>query len=362
MDTLTTVQSRTYRLVQPGIMEEFLIDRVVRENEVVIEPTLSSICHADLRYYTGKRRPEALKKKLPMALLHEGVGTIVASKAPDLKPGQRVLIVPNIPGYLLDGVEPEDCCPACSGELGENYCQRGRFLGSGYDGIAQSRLVMPAKSVLPIPDEVPDNIAVLAELISVSYQAIKHLKDSFKTAKVAVFGDGPVGYLTSSLIHYLFRVETERLLAFGAIAEKLNEFQFAKRALVQDYDFDNGEKVDIAIECTGGHFSSSAVNQAIQMMNPGGRIILMGVTEELVSINTRDVLEKGLILVGSSRSTIPDYPPVVEAMKNPQYQKALKRLLPTQVIGIHSIEDLKQSFDETAEHRDWKKTVLDFHW
>jgi ribitol-5-phosphate 2-dehydrogenase len=65
---------------------------------------------ADLRFYTGQRRPEALARKLPMSLIHKGIGTVLVSKA-DIQAGERV-IVPNLPGYLLDGIAPEDCCPA----------------------------------------------------------------------------------------------------------------------------------------------------------------------------------------------------------------------------------------------------------
>jgi hypothetical protein len=34
--------------------------------DIIVKPTKASVCHADLRYYTGNRRPEALAKKLPM--------------------------------------------------------------------------------------------------------------------------------------------------------------------------------------------------------------------------------------------------------------------------------------------------------
>ncbi|WP_240041444.1 hypothetical protein [Paenibacillus ginsengarvi] len=43
-------------------------------------------------------------------------------------------------------------------------------------------------------------------------------------------------------------------------------------------------------------------NQAIELSNPGGVLLLMGVTEVRVPINTRDVLEKGITLISSSRS------------------------------------------------------------
>jgi len=55
--------------------KQFMIlaaDEVIAQ-EVVVTPEITSICHVDLRYFTGNRRPEVLAKKLPMALLHEGI-------------------------------------------------------------------------------------------------------------------------------------------------------------------------------------------------------------------------------------------------------------------------------------------------
>lgn len=355
---VNSVESRNYRLLKPHELSEIVLERQVRAGEVVIEPTLASICHADLRYYTGQRRPEALARKLPMALIHEGIGRIVSGGTP----GQRVVIVPNIPGYVRDGIAPVACCPACRSGNGDNYCHRGIFLGSGVDGIAQSRLVLPAACALPVPDEVPDEVAVLAELCSVSIQALEHVRDRLASARVAVFGDGPVGYLTAAMLHHAYRLQSDRLQVFGAIPDKLNQFEFADRALVQDYDFSASAPVDIAIECTGGRFSESAINQAIDILRPGGCLILMGVTEERVPINTRDVLEKGITLIGSSRSSAGDFVQVLQAMKDADCQKTLRRILPDRTTVVRNVEDFQAAMDETAQHRGWKKTLLEFRW
>lgn len=356
------VCSRAYRLIRPGHMEETFLETPIPEGHVVIEPTLASICHADLRYYTGQRRPEALAKKLPMALLHEGVGRVVHSTDPELQTGERVVIVPNIPGYMQDGITAEECCPVCKDGPGGNYCSRGYFLGSGIDGIAQNRLVIPASCAIPIPADLPDEIAVLSELCSVSYQALQRVRDRWGRARAAVFGDGPVGYLTASMIHHLFGLDKDRLKVFGADPNKIDKFHFADCAMVQEYDFAAAETVDIAVECTGGRFSESAVNQAIDILNPGGILILMGVTEERVPINTRDVLEKGLTLIGSSRSYAPDYYQVLEAMKDPSYQQTLRQILPEEWTRISKLEDYIEAMNDAAEHRGWKKTVLAFQW
>ncbi|MBD2866911.1 zinc-binding dehydrogenase [Paenibacillus oceani] len=360
--TTTIVPSRAYRLLQPKLIREVVLEHTVPDGYVVVEPTLASICHADLRYYTGQRRPEALARKLPMSLLHEGIGKVVVSRDAGCKEGQNVVIVPNMPGYMLDGAKREDCCPACRGAAGDNYCYRGRFLGSGIDGIAQRRIVVPAGCAIPVPEEVPDEIAVLTELCSVSYQAITRVKERWGNMSAAVFGDGPVGYLTAAMLHHAAGLDQDRLLAFGAIEEKLEQFQFARRELVQQFDFGAAEPVDVAVECTGGRFSESAVNQAIDLLRPGGVLILMGVTEERVPINTRDILEKGITVIGSSRSMSRDFQAVMELMRRPSCQETLRRLLPERTKPVRKVEDYIEAMEEAAAHRDWKKTVLEFHW
>ncbi|WP_010276274.1 zinc-binding dehydrogenase [Paenibacillus senegalensis] len=358
----TAVQSRVYRLTKPREMEEITVERIIPEGFVAIEPTMASICHADLRYFTGMRRPEALAKKLPMALLHEGIGTIVESRDASRQPGQRAVIVPNIPGRLLNPGQGVNELPPFRAGWEDNYSSHGAFLGSGNDGIAQDRLVIPAACAIPIPDHIPDEIAVLSELCSVSTQALSRVENELKAATVAVFGDGPVGYLTAAMVHHLHGLDESRLRVFGADEAKLSQVEFASRAMVQDYDFANAEKVDIAIECTGGRFSESAANQAIDILKPGGILILMGVTEERVPINTRDVLEKGLTLFGSSRSSINDYYPVLEAMTDPACQATLRKLLPDEHKSILRLNDFVEVMEEASNHRDWKKTILEFKW
>jgi len=354
--------SRVYRLNAPGLIEEVVIQREVPEGHVVVEPSVASICHADLRYYTGNRRKEVLAKKLPMALIHEGIGRIVKDSG-SLGAGQRVAIVPNMPGHLRRRIAAEQCCPVCKNDPGGNYCHNGEFLGSGVDGIAQSRLVIPEECAIPVPQDVPDEIAVLTELCSVSYQALRQVEPRLHQAQIAVFGDGPVGYLTAAVLHRMFHVEKERLLVFGAIPEKLRQFEFATQSLVQEYDFaKKGRVCDMAIECTGGMFSESAINQAIDLLRPRGCLVLMGVSEQRVPINTRDVLEKGITVIGSSRSCYKDYPPVLAAMKDPSFRAMLRKLIPADRRIIRSAEQFSQAMAEAAAHREWTKMLLEFQW
>jgi len=358
------VESTVYRLVEPGKFKEQLFKRQIQEGEVDITPHLASVCHADLRYFNGERRPEALAEKLPMALFHEGIGIVNQSKHPDFKTGDRVVIVPNIPKYILNQTDRNSCCYICQDHASDNYCVDGVFLASGFDGVAQSHLVLPGEAFVPIPDNVDDNIALLAELCSVSLYAINRAGvRASSTKKVAVFGDGPVGYLTAASLRFVYHIPQENLLVFGADEEKLKHFKgFAKTSLVHDYDFSQMEGVKTIFECTGGKFSSSAINQAIDLIDREGTIVLMGVTEELVPLNTRDILEKGLRLIGSSRSTSNEFKQLMEAFKNEEFVKVLNHIVPNEYISIANTKDLEDAMVRSSKYRGWKKTYLAFNW
>lgn len=355
------IESKAYRLVAPGKFEDTTLRHEIKVGEVVVQPSIASICHADLRYYTGQRRKRALDEKLPMALFHEGIGSVVKSRDESLQVGQRVVIVPTIPGRLLNKNDRKSKSRG-SRAVADNYSEDGVFLGSGYDGIGQEYLVLPAQNVIPIPDDIPDRIAVLTELSSVSLHALSHVTDYLYDGKVAIFGDGPVGYLTAAMLYHMYHIPQSQLLVFGAVPEKLIHFDFATTHLVHDFNFFDVKEVVTVIECTGGPFSKEAINQAIDLISVQGKIVLMGVTEERVPINTRDILEKGLTLYGSSRSTAKDFEILVKAFRNKSYQKTLEKLLPDHDECVRNVDDLKRVMDQVVKRRSWKKTFLSFKW
>ena len=85
-----------YRLCSPRRFE-IAFGEIDLNGGVIVRPTHLSICNADQRYYQGTRDIKVLKEKLPMALIHEGVGQVIYDKNGVFKPGERVAMVPNIP-------------------------------------------------------------------------------------------------------------------------------------------------------------------------------------------------------------------------------------------------------------------------
>ena len=66
-----------YQLIAPRTVA-IKFEDVDIANKVIVRPRYMAVCHADQRYFQGKRDPEVMRKKLPMALIHECMGEVLA--------------------------------------------------------------------------------------------------------------------------------------------------------------------------------------------------------------------------------------------------------------------------------------------
>jgi ribitol-5-phosphate 2-dehydrogenase len=319
-------RSKVVRLTRPFSFDEREVLHTPDITRVSVRPLVGSICAADLRYYAGKRSPDALRRKLPMALLHEGVGEVVFSPIPDLPPGTRVVIVPNIKRCSNPA-----CLPCTDDRIGENYCPSNAFLSSGEDGLMQSLLELDARNLVAVPTQVPTEIAVMTEVASIGVGAIRRL-DHF-TGQACVVGAGPVGYAT--------QVVATELLA--------TEVSLVKHG-------DPIPAADLYFEAAGGTGAESAIRDIIAAAHPGATIVLLGVSEHEVPINTRLVLEKGLRFVGCSRSAPADHRLTLDLMSRPHVAAKIEKLVIAQRFQLSRV---REAFDFALARSAWGKVLID---
>ena len=322
--------NKIYSLVAAKQITVVFEERSLEGEGIIVRPTRLSICAADQRYYTGTRGKEAMKKKLPMALIHEGVGEVVYDPKGEFNPGDTVVMIPNTP--------TED-----DSVIAENYLRTSKFRASGYDGFMQQYVFMGRDRIIKY-DNISHDVASFLELISVSAHSInKFDKKSHKRRnKIGVWGDGNVGFITSLILKKKFP-ESE-IIVFGKNEEKLNFFSFVDETYQID-SIPDDLRVDHAFEAVGGKASEYAIDQIIDYINPEGSIAILGVSENPVPINTRMVLEKGLTIVGSSRSGRVDFQYAVDFLEEHQdAQNQLQKLI-SAVIDVKGIEDIVKAFE-----------------
>lgn len=330
----------SYRLKSPKFFEED-IDEMELDG-VIVRPTYLSICQADQRYYQGLRPIEVLEKKLPMALIHEGIGEVVSDCSSNFNVGDKVVMIPNTP-------QGEDVCRA-------NYSYKSKFRGSGFDGFTSDLVKLEPDRLVKLPDDFNMHVSAFIELMSVAYQGITKFSEIAITPKevLGVWGDGNLGFITALFLKEKF--PESKIMVFGKHLENLNSFSFAD-AIYQIHNVPQGLVIDHAFECVGSSASQSAIDQIIDLINPQGTINLFGVSEYPVPINTRMVLEKGLTIQGNSRSDREDFVGVVKTLEqNPQLFEYLEKLI-TNICEINTLDDLKDAFNKDYISR-FGKTIL----
>ena len=335
--------NQVYRLIAPNVIRACSEDRSLNGYGILVRPTKLSICAADQRYYTGTRGKEAMKKKLPMALIHEGVGVVVYDPMGEFKEGDKVVMIPNTPTTTDEFVA-------------ENYLTTSKFRASGYDGFMQEYVFMGRDRVIKYTS-INDDVASFIELMSVAMHAITRFerKSIERRDTIGVWGDGNLGFITSIILKKLY--PESKIIVFGKNEDKLNFFTFVDETYTVD-EIPSDVKVDHAFEAVGGRGSKFAIEQIIDIINPEGCIALMGVSENLVEINTRMVLERGLTLIGSSRSGREDFLRAVNILEeNEDVQNHLRKLI-SDVIVINNIDDINKAFEHDLTTP--FKTVMDW--
>lgn len=335
-----------YRLVAPRTFEPIQVEMDSAKGNVLVRPTHLSICNADQRYYQGRRSESVLAAKLPMALIHEGIGTVLRDDSGTCKRGDCVVMLPSNP-------HEEDPC------IAENYLRTSEFCGSGYDGFMQECVLLSPSRIVPLPKSINKNVAAFTELVSVAVHAVSRFGMFSHSRKntIGIWGDGNMGFIVSLVLRAIY--PAAHLIVFGRNAYKMEDFTFVDETHLV-HEIPKGIAVDHAFECCGGEGSSQAIDQIIDTIMPEGTVSLLGVSEQPVLVNTRMVLEKGLRLFGSSRSGRADFAATVQLYQdNPTILSYLEALV-NQTYAIESISDMAQAF-EADTRKSMGKTIMEWN-
>lgn len=320
--------SYTYQLVSPQVFSVKYSD-IDLGNKLLMRPRYMAICHADQRYYLGKRDRKILNRKLPMALIHECVGEVLYDPSDRFSQGDLVVPIPNVPSDNL----PDD--------IYENYGTGARFLSSGYDGFMREYIDMPPERVVSAASISP-KLAVITEFVSVAVHAVSRFTRTAHSSRkrIGIWGDGSMAYCVASALKTA--LPESEIIVLGKHPRKLTYFSFVSQTLLTE-DMEKDFSVDHAFECCGGDGSYYAIRDIIRHIKPQGSVMLMGVSESEIAVNTRDILEKGLSFIGCSRSGKADFENAVKLMGKPGIQRRLETII-YEDIPVNSIEDIYRVF------------------
>jgi len=356
-----------FRLTKPFSIEamEHEIDSH-RRDRVMLRPRLTGICASDLKLYAGTRDRQALLRKLPVALLHEGVAEVVANPDPTakLRVGRRVVVIPSVPCYIAHPdryPSKAEACLACRpGGAGENYCLESRYLSSTADGIAQTCFLHPASLVVAVPRDVPDRAAVLTEPLATIAAAC--LKTPIRRdARYLILGDGPLGQLVAIWLIGHYRIAPRNVFMTAHCRSHGDGFGDLVGAVIDANRHDGFAKlrdtIDVAFECVGGAANEDTLADAVDCLRPGGTAVLFGPAERSVPLNTRAMIGKGLAFIGCNRSFLPHFRMALTRLSDPAFRNLLRPVLSPDEFQVRSAEDLNRAFYHAWTKREAGKTL-----
>ncbi|WP_028709243.1 alcohol dehydrogenase catalytic domain-containing protein [Propionicicella superfundia] len=236
---------------------------------------------------------------IPRTLGHEASGVIAeigaAANRPDLAVGDRVTVETD--AYL---------CMTCVYCKQEEFhrCRNRRGIGTTADGALADYLVIPARAVHRLPDNVPLLAGALTEPVAISVHAVIERSPSLAGEVVVVVGPGAVGQLCAQVaraagatvvlagrsrhagqlarareagIHYTVDTETQDLAEFV-------------RGITGGYGAHS------VYECSGGPGVLEGIGPVLRK---GGRIVLVAFYRTPPQVDVDYLIQNELELVGS---------------------------------------------------------------
>ncbi|EKE03490.1 MAG: 6-hydroxycylohex-1-ene-1-carboxyl-CoA dehydrogenase [uncultured bacterium] len=325
---------------KPLIIEE-IPTPTINENEVLVKVVACGVCHTDLHYLD---HGVPTFKKPPMILGHEASGIIDKSNSSSFKKGDRVLL----PAVLTCGT----CEPCQSGR--ENICKKMLMLGNSIDGAYAQYIKVPAKDVIPMPDEIPlEEGCIIADAISTPYHAVVNRAKVKSTDRVLVIGCGGVGI---NVVQIAAMIEAE-VIACDIdsnklkIAKELGAKHTVNPNEIQLKDFlkQNGGPVDIAFEVIG---KSETIENAYKSLGLAGRLCVIGYTNQNITINPAKIMFFEQEIIGSIGCAPSDYPKIISLVKDGKIK------LDQLIAKKYELADINTALDELRESKVLRNIIL----
>jgi 2-desacetyl-2-hydroxyethyl bacteriochlorophyllide A dehydrogenase len=283
-----------------------LVDRstpAAGPGEVVVRVAATAVCHTDLEIYTGAH-PGV---RYPVVMGHEATGVVeaVGAGVARLHAGQRVIVDPII------GCGACDCCRRGQG----NLCRNAGLLGREMDGALAEHVKVAERYVHVLPDHLSMVAATLIETLA----TVRHAQQRVGVAAgdvVVVLGQGATGLLHTALARLngarlvvgtsrsAWKLDLARRLGADHAIDTARDDQVAAVARLT-----GGLGADVVIDSTG---DPALLMPAMQMLRPGGRLLLYAISHRPVDgFTTFPLYHKELTVYGSRALVAGDFAPSI---------------------------------------------------
>lgn len=259
--------------------------------DVLIKVKKTAICGTDVHIWKWDEW-SAKTVPVPMVVGHEFCGEIheCGSTATKYTKGQRV----SGEGHIVCGI-----CRNCRAGRG-HLCRNTLGVGVNRPGSFAEYVCIPESNVVPIPDDIPDEIASIFDPLGNAVHTT--LTFDLVGEDVLVTGAGPIGIMGALVAQ---RVGARKTVITDInphrleLARKMG-VQYVVDASTQNLvdvmrDLDLAEGFDVGLEMSG---AEPALRDMIETMNYGGKVALLGISPAEFAVDWNKIIFKMLHLKG----------------------------------------------------------------
>jgi threonine 3-dehydrogenase len=274
-----------------GIWMQDVDKPTIGHNDVLIRVKRSAVCGTDIHIFQWDDWAKSTIE-VPTTIGHEFCGEIVecGSEVKGFAIGDRV----SAEGHITCGV-----CRNCRAGR-RHLCMNTLGVGVNRNGAFAEFVSVPAFNVFKLPDSITDDMAAILD----PFGNATHTALSFDLVgeDVLITGAGPIGIMAVAIARYAgarhvvitdindYRLDLARKM--GA-TRALNVSNESIDATMQDLGMEEG--FDVGMEMSG---NPGAFRDMLRTMHHGGKIALLGIPPDEMSIDWTKVIFKGLVLKG----------------------------------------------------------------
>jgi threonine dehydrogenase-like Zn-dependent dehydrogenase len=258
---------------------------VAGPGEVVVDVERAGVCGTDMEFFTGDMSYLATgEAAYPMRIGHEWSG-VVAHVGP--------LVDPSWLGARVTGDTMLGCghCARCTGGR-QHLCADRHEIGirNGWPGALAAQLPVPVKALHRLPDSVDATLGALVEPGGNALRAAR-ATDAGPGKDLLIMGPGTIGLLAAMFA----RAQGARVHLLGATESSLKFAASLGFTEVWTSETLPGISFDAILDASN---SPGLPAFAIERVEPGGRVVLIGISGEPSLVDTRRAVLKDITVVG----------------------------------------------------------------
>ncbi len=332
-------------LLEPGKFDvQDVALPAVGPDEALIKVERCGICGTDIHIFNGHYAADML----PLIPGHELAGTIVdlGTNVGHLRTGAKAVVDINIG------------CGRCY------YCRRNEILncpdarqvGITREGAFAEYVSVPARLVIPAPDDAPLETLALTEPVACVVRAARKSEIGFAQS-VVVIGGGPIGNLHIQLLRLIGaapiivaelssqRAELAQLAGADAVVRDPAKLKETVLAMT------DGRGTDIVIESVG---LPQLYCEALELMRPGGHLAAFGIagSEDTIPLGLLNTVLRETSIKGSVAGMGED---MHDAMTLLLHDRFDTRPFTSRTVAL---DDIQEAFDTLSSHPEILKTQI----